>query len=194
MCGGAWWLSASALVEREMEMELFVKAEQWNCVEAPFRFRVTGYSRERKRKRYTVRVEDGPLYETHKSVVLSVLEKLTSHGDWQINVFAFNRQIACYEDAFQDRYQGWVPRSLVRKIRERKADWEWDWTEMQLTIVRVMWRYCHALPVENVCHVVWKCRAHWRSLSGPHDSEWKDLNLGTRRIERVIVGWAGRDY
>ena len=177
------------MIEREMAMKV---AKGWNCVDAPFCFKVTEYSRERSgRKRYTVRVQDGPLYETHKSMVLSVLEQLTKpHEDWQINVYAFDRLIACYEDEFSDgRYQGWAARSLVRKIREREADWEWDWSEMQLTIVRVMWRHCHALPVENIRNVVRECRNHWRSLSGPHNSDWNDLNLGTRRIERVLVKW-----
>ena len=180
----------SALLKREMETKIAVKEKQWNrWEEDTFRFKVTRYSREKSgRERYTVTVVDGPLYETHKSMTLTVMEQLTKpHEDGQINVFAFNRQIACYEDAWQDRFQGWVAWRLVKKIREREADWEWDWTEMQLTIVRVMWRYCHALPVENVCNVVRECRAHWRSLRGPHDSEWKNLNLGTRRIERVIV-------
>ena len=79
--------------------------------------------------------------------------------------------------------------NLVKKILEREADWEKEWSEMQLTIMRVMWRHCHALPVENARNVVRECRAHWlrRSFSGPHDSHWKGLNLGTKRIERVIV-------
>ena len=86
----------------------------WNELtpaESPYRFKVHGYSKERNgRKRHTVIVQDGPLYETHKSIVLTVLEKLTAHRDWQINVYTFNKQIACYEDAFQDRYRGWAAR------------------------------------------------------------------------------------
>ena len=167
----------------------------WNELtpaESPYRFKVHGYSKERNgRKRHTVIVQDGPLYETHKSIVLTVLEKLTAHADWQINVYAFNKQITCYEDAFQDRYRGWAARNLVKKLREREADWEWDLSEMQLTIMRVMWRHCHALPADNKRNMVRECRAHWlrRSFSGPNDSHWKWLNLGTKRIERVIVCW-----
>ena len=117
------------------------------------------------------------------------MEKLTQNGDWQINVYAFNKQIVCYEDAFQDRFRGWAARNLVKKIREHEANWEREWSEMQLTIMRVMWRHYHALPADNVRNVVRECRAHWRrrSFSGPHDSHWKGLNLGTKRIERVIV-------
>ena len=164
----------------------------WNKLtpdEAPYRFRVHGYSRESNgRTRYTVTVRDGPLYETHKSIVLTVLEKLTPQGDGQINVYAFNKQIACYEDVFQDRYQGWVARNLIKKIREREADWERDWSEMQLTIMRVIWRHCHALPAENKRNMVRECRAHWltRSFSGTQYSHWRDLNLGTKRIDYVI--------
>ena len=157
---------------RRARVERGVQAKGWNELtpaESPFRFKVNGYSKERnERTRYTVIVQDGPLYETHKSIVLTVLEKLTAHADWQINVYAFNKQITCYEDAFQDRYRGWAARNLVKKLREREADWEWDLSEMQLTIMRVMWRHCHALPADNKRNMVRECRAHWlrRSFSG----------------------------
>lgn len=162
----------------------------WNKLtpaESPYRFKVHGYSRERNgRTRYTVTVREGPLYDTHKSMVLTVLEKLTQYGEGQINVYAFNRQIACYEDHFQDRYQGWVACNLVKKIREREAVWENDWSEMQLTILRVMWRHCHALPTGNKSDVVRECRAHWLSRSFS-DQHWRNLNLGTKKFEYVIV-------
>ena len=168
-------------------------AKGWNELTpagSPFRLKVMGYSKERNRRtRYTVMMQDGPLYEAHKSIILSVLEKITMDGDWQINVYAFNKQVACYEDAFQHRFRGWAARNLAKKIRAREADWEKDWSEMRVMIVRVMRRLCHALPADNVRNVVRECRAHWRSLQGPHDTDWKELNLGTKRIERVIVGW-----
>ena len=110
---------------RRARVERGVQAKGWNELtpaESPFRFKVNGYSKERTgRTRYTVIVQDGPLYETHKSIVLTVLEKITEGGDWQINVNAFNKQIACYKDAFQHRFRGWAGRNLVKKIREREA-------------------------------------------------------------------------
>jgi hypothetical protein len=164
--------------------------KKWNKLtpdEAPYRFQVHGFSRERNgSKRYTVTVLEGPQYETHKSMVLTVLEKLTYFDDWQITVLAFNRQIACYEDHFQNRVQGWVARALVRKIREREADWDWDWSEMRLTIMRVMWRHCHALLTENKRDVVRECRAHWLSRSFS-DQHWSNINLGTKKIEYIVT-------
>ena len=83
-------------------------AKKWNeLTPAGFRFKVDGYTKERYgRTRYRV-VVDGPLYETHKRMVLSVTEEKTQGGNyWQISVYAFNHRIACYVDEISDRFRG----------------------------------------------------------------------------------------
>ena len=141
-------------------------AKKWNeLTPAGFRFKVDGYTKERYgRTRYRV-VVDGPLYETHKRMVLSGMEEKTQGGNhWQISVYAVNHRIACYVDEISDRFRGWAGRNLVKKILEREKHWENEWKDMQLMIVKVMrWR-CYELPAENVRDVVRECRAPWRSM------------------------------
>ena len=87
MCAGA------GRAKKKGRME---EVAYWWNKNSPFRFEVVGNARDRGgRIRYTIWLVDGPLYKEHKSIVLNVLEKLTGHGDCQINVYAFGKQIAC---------------------------------------------------------------------------------------------------
>ena len=135
---------------------------------SPFRFKVVEYNIGNGwyGRQHKVVVDNGPLYDTHNKLVLSVVEALTQGGDWQLSVYAFNDRIACYEDGISKRFRGWAGRNLVKKIRERDNYWGKDskWSEMQRMIVRVMLRLWYESPAENVRMVVRECWVHWRSL------------------------------
>ena len=179
-------MCAGGLRARKREEGVMEEVEYWWNKDSSFRFEVVGYMEGRGgRIRYTVWLVDGPLYRAHKSIVLHVLEKVTGHGDGQINVYAFGKKIACYEDEFGDRHRQWVARNFVKRIKEEEAALENEWGEMRAMVVRLMRWKCAGLPIENVRAVVRGCREDW--LGGAHALGWRKVMLGTKLIERVIV-------